>query len=57
MPIVGPLYKRHAPKGVWQVVTIKVEPSHVDDYLTGPNKNGAERLAWAKAPGTIDCYG
>ena len=45
-----------AQKGVWEIQTIKVDPNHIDDYLTGL------RTAWitgeeiAKKHGVIDEY-
>lgn len=43
-------------KGAWEVTTIKVDPSHIDDYLTGLKKGWAPGQEIAKAHGVIDQY-
>jgi hypothetical protein len=43
-------------KGAWEVTTVKVEPSHVDDYLTGLKKGWVAGQEVAKAHGVIDRY-
>jgi hypothetical protein len=43
-------------KGVWHVTTVKVDPSHVDDYVTGLKKSWEPGEAIAKKHGLIDSY-
>jgi opacity protein-like surface antigen len=43
-------------KGVWEVQTIKVDPNHIDDYLTGLKKNFIPILETEKRHGVIDQY-
>ena len=43
-------------KGVWEVQTIKVDPNHIDDYLTGLKKNFIPILETEKRHGLIDQY-
>ena len=43
-------------KGVWEVQTIKVDPNHIDDYLTGLKKNFIPVLETLKKHGVIDRY-
>jgi hypothetical protein len=43
-------------KGAWEVTTIKVDPAHIDDYLTGLKKGWAPSQEIAKAHGIIDQY-
>jgi hypothetical protein len=43
-------------KGVWEVQTIKVDPNHIDDYLTGLKKNFVPILETEKRHGLIDQY-
>jgi len=43
-------------KGLWHVVTVKVEPSHVDDYVTGLRHTWAPSEEIAKKHGLIDSY-
>jgi hypothetical protein len=43
-------------KGVWEVQTIKVDPNHIDDYLTGLKKNFIPILEIEKRHGLIDQY-
>jgi hypothetical protein len=43
-------------KGLWHVVTVKVEPSHVDDYVTGLRRTWAPSEEIAKKHGLIDSY-
>jgi hypothetical protein len=44
-------------KGVTHVTTIKVDPNHVDDYLTGLKKSWVTGEEIAKKHGVIDYYG
>lgn len=43
-------------KGVWEVQTIKVDPNHIDDYLTGLKKNYVPIMETLKKHGVIDQY-
>ena len=43
-------------KGVWHVITVKVEPNHVDDYVTGLKRTWASSEEIAKKHGLIDSY-
>jgi hypothetical protein len=43
-------------KGAWEVTTVKVEPSHVDDYLSGLKKGWVVEQEVSKAHGVIDRY-
>lgn len=43
-------------KGGWEVTTIKVEPNHIDDYMTGLRKGWVQQQEIAKAHGVIDQY-
>jgi len=43
-------------KGVWHVVTVKVDPNHVDDYVTGLKRTWASSEEIAKKHGLIDSY-
>lgn len=43
-------------KGAWHVVTVKVDPNHIDDYLTGLKKHWAAGEEIAKKHGLIDSY-
>jgi hypothetical protein len=43
-------------KGVWHVTTVKVDPSHIDDYVTGLKKSWAPGEEIAKKHGLIDSY-
>jgi quinol monooxygenase YgiN len=43
-------------KGVWHVTTIKVEPSHLDDYVTGLKHTWQPGEEIAKKHGLIDSY-
>jgi hypothetical protein len=43
-------------KGGWEVTTIKVEPNHIDDYLSGIRKGWVGEQEIAKAHGVIDQY-
>ena len=50
-------YQDYIPlKGGWEVTTVKVEPSHVDDYLSGLRKGWTQEQEIAKAHGVIDQY-
>jgi hypothetical protein len=43
-------------KGVWQVTAVKVDPNHIDDYLTGLKKVWVPGEEYAKQHGLIDMY-
>jgi hypothetical protein len=43
-------------KGVWHVTTIKVDPNHIDDYVTGLKKAWMPGEEIAKKHGLIDSY-
>ena len=43
-------------KGLWHVVTIRVEPSHIDDYVSGLKHTWAPSEEIAKKHGLIDSY-
>jgi quinol monooxygenase YgiN len=43
-------------KGVWHVMTVKVDPSHIDDYVTGLKKSWRIGEEIAKKHGLIDSY-
>jgi hypothetical protein len=43
-------------KGAWEVTTIKVDPNHIDDYMTGLKKGWASEQEILKAHGVIDQY-
>jgi hypothetical protein len=43
-------------KGAWEVTTLKVDPNHIDDYLTGLKKGWAPGQEILKAHGVIDQY-
>ncbi len=43
-------------KGATEVVTLKVDPNHIDDYLTGIRKTWVAEQERAKAHGIIDAY-
>jgi hypothetical protein len=43
-------------KGAWHVTTIKVDPNHIDDYLTGLKKEWGPGEELAKKHGIIDQY-
>ncbi len=43
-------------KGVWQVTAIEVDPSHIDDYLTGLRKSQVPGFEIMKKRGIIDAY-
>ena len=43
-------------KGATEVVTVKVDPNHIDDYLTGLSKDWAKGQEMAKRHGIIDWY-
>jgi hypothetical protein len=43
-------------KGAWHVTTIKVDPNHIDDYVTGLKKTWATGEELAKKHGIIDQY-
>jgi hypothetical protein len=43
-------------KGLWHVVTIKVDPNHIDDYVTGLKTTWGPGEELAKKHGLIDSY-
>ena len=43
-------------KGVWEVQTIKVDPNHIDDYLSGLRKGLVPTMEILKKHGVIDQY-
>lgn len=43
-------------KGAWEVTTVKVDPNHIDDYLTGLHKGWLPIQEVLKAHGVIDQY-
>jgi hypothetical protein len=43
-------------KGVWSVTAVKVDPNHIDDYLTGLKKVWVPGEEYAKQHGFIDMY-
>jgi hypothetical protein len=43
-------------RGAWHVITLQVDPNHIDDYLTGLKKEWAPGEELAKKHGVIDQY-
>ena len=43
-------------KGLWHITTVKVDPSHIDDYLVGLKKTWVPGEEIAKKHGIIDSY-
>ena len=43
-------------KGVTEVMVVKVDPNHIDDYLTGLSKDWVKGEEMAKKRGIIDSY-
>jgi len=43
-------------KGVWHVTTLKVDPNHIDDYLTGLKTTWIPFEEAARKHGVIDSY-
>lgn len=43
-------------KGVWEVVTVKVDPNKIDDYLVGLKNNWVKGQDILKKEGVIDDY-
>lgn len=43
-------------KGATEVITLKVDPNHIDDYLTGIKKTWVAEQERAKAHGIINSY-
>jgi hypothetical protein len=43
-------------KGVWHVTTVKVDPNHIDDYVTGLKKTWVTAEEIAKKHGLIDSF-
>jgi len=43
-------------KGATEVITLKVDPNHIDDYLTGIRTTWVAEQQRAKAHGIIDAY-
>ena len=57
MPAMAEEWVDYAPqKGVWNVTAVKVDPNHIDDYLTGLKKVWVPGEEWAKKQGMIDAY-
>ena len=50
-------YQDYTPaKGAWQITEVHVDPSHIDDYLTGLRTSWAPGEEIAKKHGLIDDY-
>lgn len=50
-------YQDYTPqKGLWHVVTVKVDPNHIDEYVTGLKKEWASGEEVAKKHGLVDSY-
>lgn len=50
-------YQDYTPqKGAWQITEVHVDPSHIDDYLTGLKTSWAPGEEIAKKHGLIDDY-
>jgi hypothetical protein len=43
-------------KGVWHVTSVRVDPNHIDDYITGLKKSWVAGEEIAKKRGLIDIY-
>ncbi|HWA60392.1 MAG TPA: hypothetical protein VG939_03415 [Caulobacteraceae bacterium] len=43
-------------KGVWHVTSVRVDPNHIDDYVTGLKKTWVTAEEIAKRHGLIDSY-
>ena len=43
-------------KGLWHILTIKVDPNHIDDYLVGLKRTWIPSEEVAKKHGLIDMY-
>jgi len=43
-------------RGATEVITLKVDPNHLDDYLTGLSKDWVKGQEMAKRHGVIDSY-
>ena len=43
-------------KGAWHVTVLKVDPNHIDDYVTGLQKTWVPGEELAKKHGLIDAY-
>ena len=43
-------------KGVWHVTSVKVDPNHIDDYVTGLKKSWVAAEEIAKRNGLINNY-
>ncbi len=57
VPAQAEMYKDYTPqKGAWSVQAIEVDPSHVDDYLTGIRKSLIVSFDILKKRGLIDDY-
>ncbi len=51
------MYVDYTPqKGAWHVVTAKVDPNHIDDYLVGLKKTWVPGEEISKKRGLIDSY-
>jgi hypothetical protein len=56
-PASAEMYKDYTPvKGVWDLTIIKVDPNHIDDYLTGLKKADVPGMEMLKKQGLIDNY-
>ncbi len=56
-PAFAEQYVDYTPqKGGWQVTMVKVEPSHIDDYLTGLKGSWVPAMKNQQAHGIIDRY-
>ena len=43
-------------KGVWHVTSVRVDPNHIDDYVTGLKKSWVAAEEISKRHGLIDSY-
>ena len=56
-PAFAEQYTDYTPqKGAWEVTMVKVDPAHIDDYLTGLKGSWVPSMKISKAHGTIDRY-
>jgi hypothetical protein len=56
MAIAEPYVDYTPQEGAWHITTIKVDPNHIDDYLTGLRREWAPGEEIAKKHGVIDSY-
>jgi hypothetical protein len=54
--IAEPYVDYNPVKGAWHTITVKVDPSHIDDYLVGIKKTWVPGEEIAKKRGLIDSY-